>query len=661
MTRDRFDQILSALKGRAAWETKQLNWYNVRHSGLDRGARPYPGAPNVHFKLPDALIERLKPFFIQLIYGMEVLASFISRRVGQDAGMTSAVASWFDYQLKQRSNFDREIMIAIDQMLQGAMQVVKVRWDVDAKQLAFDARDPLYIIVPRGTQEIKDADWLIDVIPMSVDQYKANPAFNQDEEFVKSIRGKGNTTGDQSGIAGKQQHQEMREGITHSDDEHTIVVWECYLRDRVNKCITVETIAPVLGADGAAIRQPFQLPYNKHLFKTGERFPFMKFRTEVKEKSYYSERGIPEITFQNEQILNKVWNTQLTWMDFFAQPMFRQAQSGGMPNLNNFRTVPGGVAPFGLEPLESMSAPMDLDKQMQFARALAEYRVSVPDLGNSQHLTPYGGSGGDKTAREVSAIVDLSGMSNDVRSRVFRLDLNELLNLSWSLLLQYATEELNYVLQDSVEALDASALHEDYEIQPNGSPDSWNRQGQLAKAVNRFRMFRDDPFINQGELRKSVLELDDPRLIKRLFVEPQEAQQGETENQHVELLLMENRFAAKVDQRDDDKTHLKVIEQWFPVRMQEEQTGEKPPLNAISAGLVFQHIQEHGEALRRKKDPMLRQIDQAMKPISGALLQMSQAQANVIPISQAQGAQQPQPPTMSAPPVEPATLHQQPL
>lgn len=642
MTSERYDEILDAIKARSTWETKQLNWYAVRHTGYKRAGKPYPGAPDMHFPLADSLIERLKPFYIQLIYAQETLASFICKKAGQMAALTSAVGAWFDYKLKQQSNFEREVMIAIDQFLQNGHQIVKVRWDSDAKQLAFDARDPLYVIVPKGTQELKDADWVIDVIPMSEEQYRANPDFKQEDDFIKSIKGRGDNS--DSGVSTKLQAKELREGITYSKDDNQIIVWECYMRDRINKRIMVQTISPLLGYSGEHIRDEFQLPYTEGVFKDGERFPFMKFRTEIKDKGFYSERSIPEVVFQFEQLLNKTWNTQCTWMDFFAQPMFRQTQSGAAP-VNNFKTGPGRVAPFGLEPVETKEAPRSLQEQMQFARALAEYRVSVPDLSGGQHLTPYSQPEGKKTAREVSAVMDLSGMTNDVRARVFRLDFGELLNLSWSLLQQYAMDDLNYTLDGELVELDRSALHGEYEIRPNGSPDSWNKSGQLQKAVARLGQFKDDAYIDQGELRKSVLELDDPSLIKRLFRDPGETSKEQAEQQAVECVLMVFGWPAETNMADDDKAHLMTLGQFAEDKIQRGQMT--PEL----AKLCLDHGVKHLQQLHQKKDPMTRQIEAQLKPLAQILGQIAQSQANNIVQMQGGGAG----PDAQVPPVQTAT------
>ena len=60
---------------------------------------------------------------------------------------------------------------------------------------------------------------------------------------------------------------------------------------------------------------------------------------------------------------------------------------------------------------------------MQTTRALAEYRINVPDLGATSHLQGRAGARGDVTATQVNAIVGQTQLTDDMRARVFRLDL----------------------------------------------------------------------------------------------------------------------------------------------------------------------------------------------------------------------------------------------
>src|SRR6476620_1427115 len=91
-----YEQIQSAIKDRGDWETRQSTFYQIRHQGLRRRNKPYPGAPDMHFPLVDASIDKHKPFLVQQVYATETAASFVAKEP-QYAGKESDVALWFDY------------------------------------------------------------------------------------------------------------------------------------------------------------------------------------------------------------------------------------------------------------------------------------------------------------------------------------------------------------------------------------------------------------------------------------------------------------------------------------------------------------------------------------------------------------------------------------
>src|SRR5205814_1756376 len=110
---------------------------------------------------------------------------------------------------------------------------------------------------------------------------------------------------------------------------------------------------------------------------------------------------------------------------------------------------------------------------------------------------------------------------NDIRARLFRLDTGDIFKMAWCLYQQYGKEDLTFLLQDELSQLDPSALHGEYLITPNGSGDNWNKGAQMQKATMRMQLLQGNPFVNQGELVKSVLALDEPKLIQKLYEEPQ--------------------------------------------------------------------------------------------------------------------------------------------
>lgn len=248
--------------------------------------------------------------------------------------------------------------------------------------------------------------------------------------------------------------------------------------------------------------------------------------------------------------------------------------------------------------------------------------------------------GGKRTATEISAISGQSGQGSDLRARIFRLDLGDTLRMAWSLLLQYGAESLSYALQGESKGLAPDALHDSYEVMPNGSADSWNKGAQMAKAQARFQMFNQNPYVKQGPLVKSVLSADQSGLVKTLYQEPQDMQAAETEEQAQEISIMLLGFPAAIDPTDDDKAHLVCMSQYVQQALQNQEVIEPR-----FARLALKHGAEHTNALAQKKDPALRQINQQLTPIIQVLSQIAQqpdpreiaaaqAQSNVVPMQQ---------------------------
>ena len=192
---------------------------------------------------------------------------------------------------------------------------------------------------------------------------------------------------------------------------------------------------------------------------------------------------------------------------------------------------------------------------MMFTRDIAEQRVATPDFGMSQSLQ----NAERRTATEINQISNLFSQSSDLRLRIFRMGLGRLYNAAWDLLRKHSKSSLNYWYEDTVKELNSDALAEAYHIRPTGSADGVNRDFIYTRAVNRMQMFVNDPFIDQGELRKSVLEADDVALVRRLFMDPELKMADQAEDQANELTFMRLGFPAVVKETDDHATHIRTI------------------------------------------------------------------------------------------------------
>lgn len=602
MDQSQYDDILSAINSRSPWEQKMSSYYTLRYDGIRRTAKPYKNAPDVHYPLVDSVIDKLKPFYAQQMFGDLVVATF----VGLDNAPRDQVAQaeqWFDYKIRQCSNFEREMMNGIDMMLHYGLCPVKIYWDEDSECVAFEAIDPMYVIVPKSTKN-RNPDWLVHVRQFSRASYEAQKNFNQDKEFVDRIVGGAMSSNTSGSISQKEQSEAQREGLTYASDKDRIIVWEIYSKNKDKW--QVETIAPQIGIDGE-VRKKFNLPYTN---AKNDRTvcPFVVLRNEDTTTGWYTPRGIAEILMSHELSLCKSWNSKLQFLDFFGHPTYRN--DGLAPiNAQDFQAAPGRILPQGVVPNVSTGAPMDFEQEMSFVRALAEDRIQIPDLGGSQHLNGAPGMAGEVTATQVNAVMSLSNQSNDLRARLFRLQLAEIFSQGWELLKDNAGDGTDFITDGIVSQLPPELLEKEYSIHPSGSADSWNKAYKIQDATMTYQLLLGKPNVNQDELLQYFLETKDPRLSKRLFLDTGMGSMLEGEKQASELLLMEAGFPAVVKPADKDAIHLQNMGEWLQMKMQKQM-----PITPDTAALVMKHAMSHAQQASQKQDDKAMAIVKSMGP-----------------------------------------------
>ena len=552
--------ILDDISKRSAWERRQTMWYEMRHTGLRRKNKPWPNAADLHWPLIDTNIEKLKPVLYQQITGMDVVASFVPMRQ-QLAAFTSTAEQWFDYKIKERTNIQTESLSWIDSALMSGRGVMKCYWDINLKQVRFDSVDPMFIIVPSYTTSLQQADRVVHVMPMSVAAYKASGRYKTGDEFIKKISGCGD--GVDGANTEQRQTRQTREGITHDPEGQKIIVWEVYDKNEDGKW-QVSTYSPV--DPETNLRDPMELPYDHN------EVPFVDFAYEVKDKGWYSPRGICEILAPYEMALCNTWNHKHDAMTLFNKPMFRAERD--ISNTTNIRMLPGQVLPYGIAPVQFNQPPISFDQEMMSVRSVAEQRIGNADYGMGQVIN----TSNRRTATEIEAINGQAQLNGDLRARLFRISLAALYKQAWSLYLQYDKEDLQYrYLEDSIEA-DPVALHDKYFIEPKGGIDQVSRQFLMQKAVQRKQIFMNSPWIDQAELDRTILELDDPSLVKRVFRDPNNKglDEAEDEMRGIPALLVGAPLRVKPDQ--DFPARINVLMQFI---QKEASTGRELPQEGV--------------------------------------------------------------------------------
>lgn len=532
--------ICSDLQSRDDWEEKQVNYYRMRHQGIRRKQKPWPNAADLHFPLIDTNIEKLKPLFFAQIVGMDVVATFVPMRQ-QLAAATTTAEQWFDYKIRERTNLQTAGLSWIDYSLMAGRGVLKVTWNTTKKQVEYTAIDPLFLVVPSNTKELQDTDRVTHVMPMSVAAYKRAGVYKSDKATIDRLTKTSEDDNSSSGLTSKASATRLREGITHDSKGESIIVWEVYDRKDDGKWI-VRTFSPA--APEIDLREPMDLPYDHGMV------PFVDFAYEIKDAGWYSPRGIAEILAPFEAALCHSWNQKHDSMQLFNKPMFRAERD--MPNTMNLRPGPGSILPNGIVPVTMPQPPMSFDEDMVATRSIAEQRVSNPDYGMGQVLDTKN----RRTATEIQAIGGQSQQAGDLRARMFRMALAQAYKMSWRLLLQHDKEDLIYRFQEDSLSMDPIALHESYHIEPKGGVNEVNKQFLLQKAIQRKTLFANSAWINQPELDKTIIELDDPSLVKRIFQDPNLKAQDEQvdESRNIPAMLVGENIPA----RPSDNASLRI-------------------------------------------------------------------------------------------------------
>lgn len=591
-------EVLQDLADRSVWDTRQRMFYEMRHHGLRRKNKPWPGASDVHFPLVDTTISELKPAYFQQLFATDLIAQFVPTSP-QVAEFTTAAAQWFDHRVKQRTNLETEVLSAVDSMLMCGTGILKVLWDYSSKRLKYYTVDPQHFVVPAWTRDIADADRICHISVYSVDAYKRQKHLKQDKAILDQIIGSYNEdAGDMNTEAAKYE----REGLTFPERDK-IIVWEVYHRCPETGQWIICTYSPT--SPDLDLRPPMKIPYNHG------KPPFIAFNYEIKDPGFYSSRGVVELQAVFEAELTKMQNEKMDCMTLFNRPLYRAERD--MPNSGNLRLTPGSILPYGIQPVMHQAPPISFDTQMNIMREIAQNRVSTPDFGLTQTLQDTS----RRTATEIQAIGGLYQQSSDLRMRIFRIALGNLYRMSWSILLQYDKSSLNYWYLDTAQEIPQEALHEQYNIQPTGSADGVNKQLLMQKAITRFQMFANDPYIDQGQLRKTILESDDATLVKRLYVDPQLTQSTQAEDQANEITFLRLGFPALVKDSDDHLIHIQTVMAYITNRAD---TGAPP--EPAEGQFLEQHMGEHLEKLKEADPKTGRQVEQELKNL---FAQMQQA------------------------------------
>lgn len=589
------ERLQEQLTQRNVWEQRQRIWYEMLHDGLPRRNKPFPNAANLHLPIAENVVQKLMPYYVNSVFSRNVLASFTALDT-QLGDATSAAESYLDYRLRKQSNFAKAWCRGVFWMLGCGRALIKVRWDAKRKRLDFEAVEPLHFIGDTQYDEPEEMDLFAHVKQVSVAQYKRLGIFKQDA--LEQIRG-----GENQADQWKEQEKEFREGINASKNKDVVVLWEAY--ERVEEGWLVRTFSP--SKPEQPVRDEFLLSMR---WQQEPINPFVSLVASIEESGWYAPRGSVERVAPFETYGTKMWNQKADWLEYCAKPLFERDPQSVMTNTANVGLKPGDALPPGLKPAAMPAAPMALDEEINIARMLAEETAQVPDFG----VTPEGNGQEKRTATEMQYIGSFASQGIQYKAFVSSLFEAEIYKRAWALLVDNAQGDLAYFSGKERKVLPAQALHDNYMIEPDAVADSWDKGKRVQRSVARFQMFAQNPFIQQGELVKSVLEADDPRLVKRLYIDPGTKAANEKEDEAIEIGILLEGYPAAVMPGEDHATRLQMLFAKLQAlsMMPPPQTPAELSKMLIGRTRMQEHIAQHLQLLEQENPEVAKQFKAAI-------------------------------------------------
>lgn len=351
--------------------------------------------------------------------------------------------------------------------------------------------------------------------------------------------------------------------------------------------------------------------------------PYVEVNYELKSRCFFENRGIPEIIGQFEQELCKLENEKLDYMTFCNRPLF--TNNGASINVQNLRIAPGQVIGQGLTAVEMPQPPISFDKESMNIRSIAEQRIGMPDfgIGRSNDFSQ------PRTAREAEMLQQYNNQGVDLRGRVFDEALTDVYSQSYSLLLQYGIDSLDFTYRHEYSQLDPKALSDAYVIQPNGNPDGYDKNKEITKLTNLLSIPWVQQHSNMEAAAKAVFELADARYVREIFL-PGAGAQNQYEKQCSEIGDMLNGFQLQINPDDDDGQHIKSLLTYFDFC-----EGNQIQVPIWPSFLLYTHFMQHYEAYASKNPPGFKAdkqiLDNAQGRIKQALPILQQALMDGLP------------------------------
>ena len=458
---------------RTSWESKIDELKDLRYGYKKPTVFPWKDAANHSIPLIDAHINKVKPSYVNLPFGVSPVCTF-EPYGAEDVEPAKKRELLFDWRMRTKVRFFPEYCIGVDKALEQGSTVFKVVWgystrnyteelsleelDTETLEALADPRlgdEALRQIIIEELAVDSDFEENIEEINKAVIKFREGETkfkFNfieikdnkpevtaldvRDEVFVpkdttnmqdaRFIDQPFWRTTNQIKIAMEDEKYEKYDddvieswgakkggkktsSSSSQQDDMHLLHETCVWYDINDDGIKEKCIATWPDNSPNDVLRFIEVPYDHGLF------PYIQVRRELNDKGFYSPRGIPQLDEDFQKAISKSINQAENNGTIVNTPVV-VVKRNTVTNLKSRRYIPGETvetngptSDYETRQMTNISQPM-LYQAAQYLKSWADQRIGNVTAGLSEvNNLPGSGAGGKKTAKEVDLISSLQG------------------------------------------------------------------------------------------------------------------------------------------------------------------------------------------------------------------------------------------------------------
>lgn len=491
-------------------------------------------------------------------------SEFLQSEDGQsDDKLGFAIANRFDMDIDDPASV-QQIRDVIAQ-IRSSVPVVRFKRIVDMTEFpSLYIRDPLRIIVPYDTTDIRYSRLITDRMTMTERdmEAKGNSKVWDPQNTYKLLERIGTAEGrrDRVNYSGDKQQEyvdtleNIREGVYPSGslpeaDEHYF-----YFKapgDLISKpwVLTVNSENPDLPL--RFIPYPYVDQYGRP-----DCWPFFKVEFEIVNERFHASRGVPQMLDSLQTEVTNNHNAKQNHMTIATSLSIKAKKNSGIST----QWIPG--QPLWVTRMDDVDV-MDIgSKDISFdneEKTLTGWADSY--MGLMENPLTNGPTQEGRTEKEIEKISDIQDDVAYGDVVVFQIGMNKGYNMMWNRWMQYGPENIMIQKADgSMQKVEKEELRRRFRLTPTGNLGNSSIAKRKKDALLRLQLYSQNQFVNQHELVKQALILDDERVAEALLLTPQEAQQSQIERQIQEIHMIGMGYTSVPKLSDDDASHISTID-----------------------------------------------------------------------------------------------------